>query len=53
MIYWLFEAILDRKPNEGDLSFMTIYLGDIEDRRFIIEQYMNGEEFSNLINQYK
>lgn len=53
MIYWLFEAILDRKPNEGDIAFMTGYLGDIEDRRFIIEQYMKGEEFSNLINQYK
>lgn len=51
MIYLLYEAMLDRRPNEGDIAFMTSYLGDIEDKKFIVEQYMNGEEFSNLINK--
>ena len=45
----LFQAILNKEPGEGDISFMKGYLGDIRDKRFIVEQYLSGDEFLETI----
>lgn len=49
LLYWLFEAILDKTPDAGDLEFMKKYLGDIDDVHFIVEQYINSDRFYELI----
>lgn len=51
LLYWLFEAILDKTPNAGDLEFMKKYLGDIDDVHFIVEQYINSDRFYELIER--
>lgn len=47
----LFEAILDKTPDAGDLEFMKRYLGDIDDVHFIVEQYINSDRFYELIER--
>lgn len=51
LLYWLFEAILDKTPDAGDLEFMKKYLGDIDDVHFIVEQYINSDRFYELIER--
>ena len=51
LLYWLFEAILDKTPDAGDLEFMKRYLGDIDDVHFIVEQYINTDRFYELIER--
>lgn len=51
LLYWLFEAILDKTPDAGDLEFMKRYLGDIDDVHFIVEQYINSDRFYELIER--
>lgn len=51
LLYWLFEAILDKTPDDGDLEFMKRYLGDIDDVHFIVEQYINSDRFYELIER--
>lgn len=51
LLYWLFEAILDKTPDDGDLEFMKKYLGDIDDVHFIVEQYINSDRFYELIER--
>lgn len=51
LLYWLFEAILDKTPDTGDLEFMKRYLGDIDDVHFIVEQYINSDRFYELIER--
>ena len=51
LLYWLFEAILDKTPDAGDLEFMKKYLGDIDDVHFTVEQYINSDRFYELIER--
>lgn len=50
-IYILFQAIQNRKPDSGDIEFMINYLNGIDDKRFIVEQYMNSDYFWNSLDE--